>query len=226
MFKVESGARVQVVSHQLLRISPGPRQPADFESFLHPIAQQLDMPAHGISGVRVAGLAIPHTLHAYVLQFTTDMPGGNTLLTATGHNGAYHNRFRDSSRVLYRRRYYFPPENPFTGARPLCINGHGTLRRSAASIAAIAASVEAACEAGESEITIQRLTSRTGIKGYSLFFTPSLADRKRYPNLSYLWSVGPFALQYEPMHLVAVFWRARSFGRDPRALHDVEGNLR
>lgn len=36
----------------------------------------------------------------------------------------------------------------------------------------------------------------------TLFVSPSIADRKRYPNLSFLWCLGPSALPYDPMHSI------------------------
>lgn len=62
VLNVEPDARVRVVSQLLLCVTPRPRQPADLESFLHPIAQQLDTLARGIGGVRTAGSTIPQTL--------------------------------------------------------------------------------------------------------------------------------------------------------------------
>lgn len=48
---------------------------------------------------------------------------------------------------------------------------------------------------------MQALTRKEGFKGYSLFFSPSLADKARYPALKYLWDVGPDLLPYDTMHL-------------------------
>jgi len=53
--------------------------------------------AKGIDGIKVAGRDGTSTLHAYVLQFTTDMPGGDKLLNAKGHNGQCPGRFRSSA---------------------------------------------------------------------------------------------------------------------------------
>lgn len=127
---------------------------------------------------------------------------GDKLLNTPRHNGAYPNPIRDLSGVLYRRGYYVPPGNPIIGARLFFVNGHGTLRRSDASIAASAAAVEAAREAGENEITSKQLASRPGINGYCILFGSSLADRKRCPNLSCLWSLRHSALQYDPMRVI------------------------
>ena len=68
----------------VLAVTPGPRQHADLESFLHPIAEELDKLAQGSSGVKVAGRDTTSVLRAFVLQFTTDMPAGdNVAVVAT-----------------------------------------------------------------------------------------------------------------------------------------------
>ena len=53
-------------------------------------------------------------MHAYVLQFTTDMPGGDKLLNAKGHNAFCPGRFRLFFDVRADRRYYYPPVNTYT----------------------------------------------------------------------------------------------------------------
>lgn len=191
--------------------------------------------ACGFCGVPVAGLTIAQTLCAYVLQFSTDMHRGDKVLSVTGPDGAYFNSYRDFSRVLYHRRYYFLPENPLTGARLYFINRYGTSRRSAASIAASVAAVEAARKAGESEITIKRLASQTGMKGYSHFLPLALQpEAVLEPELpvecwTFCHAVRAHAsniVQRRPDAVEAVFWRARCFGRHPQAQHNVQDSLR
>lgn len=79
-------------------------QSADLESILHPIAKQLDAFARGVCGVKVAGMPTSQVLHAYVLQFPTNVPGGDKFLDATGRKGAYPNGFREISGALFGRR--------------------------------------------------------------------------------------------------------------------------
>jgi len=43
----------------LVAVTPGPKQPVDLESFLHPIMDELNELAKGIPGPRVAGLTFP-----------------------------------------------------------------------------------------------------------------------------------------------------------------------
>jgi len=54
IFNVDPSGRVQVVSQLILGITPGPGQPADVESFFHPIAEELNTLATRVSGVTVA----------------------------------------------------------------------------------------------------------------------------------------------------------------------------
>jgi len=56
----------------LLAVTPGPRQPVDLESFLHPIAGELNELAKKIPGLLVDNSATPQVLRAGVLNFTTD----------------------------------------------------------------------------------------------------------------------------------------------------------
>jgi len=73
----------------VLGSTPGPGQPADLESFLHPIAEELSNLAGGVSGVTVAAFSEPEVVRAFVIQFTTDMPAGDKLINAIGANGEY-----------------------------------------------------------------------------------------------------------------------------------------
>jgi len=52
------------------------------ESFLHPIAEELNVLAAGMSRVTVPGFSEPQVVQAFVPQFTTDMPAGDKLLNA------------------------------------------------------------------------------------------------------------------------------------------------
>lgn len=208
---LDPGARVQVVSQLLLGVTPGPRQPADLESFLHPIAEELNLLAAGVPGVAVAGFDDPQTLHALVVQFTTDMLTGDKLLNAVGGNGEYPGRFRVFAGVRARSRYYYPPfDPPYDPQHPppakrqcFDVKGSTTPRRTAASVAASAAKVEDARRSGQSKTAVRALAQKEGFKGHSLFFPPSAADKLRYPALRYSWELGPELVPYDTMHL---FW--------------------
>lgn len=67
VLNVEPHETVRLSSQLMLCVTPGPRQPADLESFLHPIAKQLDILARGISGVKVAECPTSQVVHAYAL---------------------------------------------------------------------------------------------------------------------------------------------------------------
>lgn len=94
ILNLKPSTRTKVVSQVLLTITPGPKQPVDLDSFLRPIAGELDDLAAGIDGVSVAGSDSLPTLSAFTILCTTDMPGGDKLANATGHNGRCTNRFR------------------------------------------------------------------------------------------------------------------------------------
>lgn len=79
------------------------------------------------------------TLRAYVLQWTTDMPGGGKLLNATGHNGFKPNRFRQFHGVRSGTHMYVPPENPETHETLFGVDHCSILQNIAASMAASAA---------------------------------------------------------------------------------------
>lgn len=212
VLSLPSCERSRVVAQLLLCVTPGPRQPHDLESFMHAIAEELNILAAGVGGVAVAGAPTAQVLHAYVLQFTTDMPAGDKLLNMTGHNGARPNRDRDFTGVRHGSHYYFPPVDPRTKLRLFSIRGPPTAPRSATTLAAGAAAVHSTRASGRSRASIQALTMRLGVKSHSLWFAPTLDDQRRYPHLSYWWEVGPVGAPYDPMHLilqnvVPLLWR-------------------
>lgn len=212
VLNLDPDVRVRNVSQILLCTTPGPRQPKDLDSFLRPVAAQLDALGSGITDVAVAGSTETHTLQAFVLQVTTDMPGGDMVLNASGHLGARPNRFRDFRGVYAAGAYRFPPVDPQTKRRLFSIPPSSTQQRSNRELAASAEAVESARANGASQAAIKDLVQSSGIKGYSLLFFPSPSDRARYPGLSTLWSIGPAALPYDPMHLiltnvVPLLWR-------------------
>jgi len=187
VLSIQSNQRVKNIAQFVLAVTPGPRQPADLESFLHPIAEEMDKLAPRISGVNVAGRDTTSVLRAFVLQFTTDMPGGDKLLNAKGCGSIHPGRFRDFMGVHLKRRYCYPPVHPANKKRRLfSVQGPSAQERSAASLAAAAKEVEASCRAGNTEKAVNELAVRSGIKGYYLFHAASPEDKQRYPNLRYL----------------------------------------
>jgi len=187
VLNVKSGERVKNVGQIILAVTHGPRQPADLEPFLHPIAEELNELASGISGVKIAGRDGASQVHAYVLPFTTDMPGGDKLLNAKGHKAFFPGRFRVLFGVRVDKRYYYPPVNPYTKKRRFRIDGSEQTQMTAKSLAEDVENFEAARREGESMAAVDRLAVKTGIQGYSLIFVPSPEDKLRFPHLSYLW---------------------------------------
>jgi len=201
ILSMDARDRVRGVSQRVLCVTPGPNAPADLQSFLHPIAAQLDELAAGIGGVTVACSDRTQVLRAYVLQFTTDMPGGDRMLKAKGHNARRPDRCRHFKGGHDGKVYRYPPVNPFTKERLFSIHGAVLMRRTAASAWDDAVPIEAARQELKSQEGVNAIAVNSGIKGLSLFFFPSPADRQRYPHLSYMWKLGPTTLPYDPMHI-------------------------
>jgi len=138
ILRADPSGRVQVVSQLILGITPGPSQPADLEYFFHPIAEELNALAAGVSGVAVAGYDEPQLVRAFVIMFTTDIPGGDKQLNAIGGNGENLSIFRLFSGVPQERRYYYPscaPDDPHPSKHRLFdVLGSATPLRTATSI--------------------------------------------------------------------------------------------
>jgi len=205
VLNIDPTSRVQVVSQIILGITPGPGQPADLESFFHPIAEELNALAVGVAGVTVAGYEESQVVRAFVIQFTTDMPAGDKLMNAIGGNGENPGRFRIFSGVRHKHRYYYPPHDPDdpppSKRRRFDVMGNTTPRRTAASIAASVKKVEDARRAEQSKAAVSALAQKEGFKGYSLFCCPSPEDKTRYPALMYLWGIALSLVPYDTMHL-------------------------
>ena len=143
----------------ILGITSGPNQPAHLESFLHPNAEEWNDLAAGVNVVTVAGFLEPQVVHAYVVQFTTDMPAGNKLLNAICGKGENPGRFRIDSGVRLKRRYYYPPyapeDHPRSKRLRFDVSGGTTPRRTADSVPASTPEVEAARREGKSETAVR-----------------------------------------------------------------------
>jgi len=79
-------SRLKTASQTLLTVTPGPREPKDLVSFLHPIMEELNILANGISGLKVHGSDAVHLLRVFLLQVTTDVPAGDKLINANVSN--------------------------------------------------------------------------------------------------------------------------------------------
>jgi len=202
---VDPSTRVHIVSRLVFRVTPGPREPVDVESLLHPIADELNTLAAGVRDVTVAGCTEPQVLHAVIIQFTTDMPAGDELINAIGGNGENPRRFRLFSGVWQQTRYDFPPyapdDQPPSKRHCFDVMGRSTPRRTVSSIAMGVKKVENARTAGKSKSAVPMIARQEAFEGYSLFFCPSPGDTERYPALRYPWDIGPDLVPYDTMHL-------------------------
>jgi len=142
-----------------------------------------------------------HVLLAYVLQFTSDMPRGDKVLNAKGHNARFPNRYHPFEGVHDGNVYQYPPVDPTTKKRLFSVEGAALERRTATSIWADAVRVETARQVGKSQVAVNAIDVKKGIRSFSLFFRPSPADQQRYSHLTYLWKLGAATLPYDPMHL-------------------------
>jgi len=192
--------RTRINYQLLLVVTPGPRQPVDITSFLHPIAGELNELAKG-----TPGLILPtSTSPVIVRNFTTDQPAGDKITGFKGVNSYIYNRLRIFKGIYVPSNchVYYPPKDPASGIVLFQVHNDSSPRRTAASITASAAAVEDVRAEGKSLAFQTRLEQESGLKGYSLFFAPSPRMRATYPYLQDLWDMGPTAAPYDTMHLV------------------------
>jgi len=107
-------ARTRNVCQIVVETTPGPQQPVALESFLHPLAEELNELGRGIPGVRVAGISEPVVFRANPVQFTTNMSAGDKLLNTTGSGGYSPNQGREFHGVRHAasNHNYFAPVDP------------------------------------------------------------------------------------------------------------------
>jgi len=108
-------------------------------------------------------------------------------------------------------------------SRRIDVTSDSALRRTAGSVAASATTVEAVRRAGHRLEAVHTLAQKEGFKGYSLFFAPSPKDNARYPQLKYVWGIGPDLFPSDTMQLslsnvVIRLWER--FARDDEKLGD------
>jgi len=213
VLSVRLGERVKNIAQIILAVTPGPRHPVDLESFLHPIAEELSTLAQGMSGVKVAGRDGTSVLQAFVIQFTSSMPGGDKLLDAKGCGSIHPHRFRDFVGVRLKKQCCYPPVHPVNKKRRLfSVQGPVACERTAESLTSTAEEVEAARRAGSSKKAVNELATKSGMKRYSHFHAASPKNKQRYPKLGYLWSLGQATLPYDTMHpmscnVVPLLWQ-------------------
>jgi len=86
VLNLSPGRRTRNICQIVVAITPGPRQPVDGDSFLHPLVAELNVLAKGMPEVRVFGSPNPVTMRANVVQITGDMSAIDKLLNTTGYN--------------------------------------------------------------------------------------------------------------------------------------------
>jgi len=151
VLSVQPGERVKSIPHIILAVTPEPRRPVDLESFLHPISEELHTLAQGIRDVKITGRDRTSVLQAFVIKFTSDMPGGDNVLNAKGCGSIHPGRFKDFVGFRIKRQYCYPPVQPAHKKRMLfSVQGPVACERAAASLTSAAEEVEAARRAGSS----------------------------------------------------------------------------
>jgi len=187
-----------------LTVTPGPREPKDLDSFLHPIMEELNILANGISGLKVHGSGAAHVLRVFLFQVTTDMPAGDKLINANGSNGMSPSRFRPLFGwcSAQHRHYYFLNLHPVTGGVFFMLQDAAAELRTIETITAAVEEIEEARRQKRTKAHVEDLCRKAGFKGYSLLLCPSQRHRAMYPNMEYFWGLGPRVAPYDVMHLI------------------------
>jgi len=202
ILSLAADSRSKNVSQLILCVTPGPKQPADLESFLHPIVEELNQLGQGIPGVKIAGMEGEHTIRAFLVQVTGDMPAIDKIINAKGHNGRTPDRSRKFQGVQFdNNKYYFPPRHPITQATLFNIRGNQA-RRTPTSLATDVRTVEQARAGPALRSAVEELEKNCGFKGYSILCSQSPAHKARYPHLKYLEKLGSNVAPYDVMHLL------------------------
>jgi len=194
--------RSKKVSQLILCVTPGPKQPAELKSFLHPIVEELNQLGQGIPGVKISGMEGEHTIMAFLLQVTGVMPACGTIINAKGHNGRNPDRNRQFRGVQFdNNKYYFPPRHPTSRATLFNIRGNQA-RRTPTSIVTDVRTVEQARVPPGLRSAVEELKKNGGFKGYSIFCSQSPAHKARYPVLKYLEKLGSNIAPHDVMYLL------------------------
>jgi len=208
IMSMPTSTRFKIASQLLVTVTPGPKEPKDLESFLHPVMEELNRLARGVPGFKVAGVDGPQEVRVLLLQMTSDMPGGNKMTGMKDSNGRQPSRFQDFHGVCVEgsNHYYFPDKDPSnksaSRAKLFDIKNYNKNRRTASSRTEAVDIIEAARLQNRSKTFVEQLMRDSGYKGYCLMACPSPAEKAAYPHMSYLWDVGPSSTPYDVMHLV------------------------
>jgi len=197
-------SRFKKASQLLLTVTPGPMEPKDLDSILHPIMEELNILADGISGLNLHGSDAAHVLRVFLLQVTTDMPAGDKLINANGSNGMSPSRFRPllGRWSAQHRHYYFPDLHPVTGEVLFTLQDAAAELRTIDTITAAVGEIEEPRRQKRTKEHVQDMCRKAGFKGYSLLLFPSQHHRAMYPNMEYSWGLGHRVPPYDVMHLI------------------------
>jgi len=177
ILSLSADRRARNISQLILCVTPGPKQPVHFEFFLHPIVVELNQLACDSSGGRIAGMEGEHTIRAFILQVTGDMPAIDKIINAKGHNERTPDRCRQFQGAQFdNNKYYFPPRHPITKAT-LFTNGGNQARRTPTSLATDVRAVEEARAGPGLRSTVEEKEKDCGFKGYSLLCSQSPARK-------------------------------------------------
>jgi len=194
--------RSKNVSQLILCVTPGPKQPADLKSFLHPIVEELNQLVQGIYGVKISGMEGEHTIMAFFLQVTGVLPAFGKIINAKGHNGRNPDRNPKFQGFQFDiKEYFFPPQHPTSRATLFNIRGNHA-RRTPTSIATDVHTVEQARAVPGLRSGVEELEKNCGFKRYSILFSQSPAHKARYPHLKYLEKLGSNIAPHDVMHLL------------------------
>jgi len=109
-----TSARFHIALKLPITTTPGPEGPKDPESFTQSVMEQFNVLARGVHGLKVAEMDRPQEFRVFLLQLTSDMPGGNRTMGMKGSNDPQPSRFQTFHGVWVARSNlcYFPAEEP------------------------------------------------------------------------------------------------------------------
>jgi len=95
IMSISTSRRFNIALQLLVMVTTGRSEPKDLESPLHPVMEELNQPARQVAGFKVAGVdGLQEVIH-FLLQLTSDMPGGNKMTGMKGSNVRQPSRFQD-----------------------------------------------------------------------------------------------------------------------------------
>jgi len=129
----------------------GTKQPADLESFLHTLVEELSFLAKGLPGVCVSGSPNSVTMRANVVQITGYMPAIENLLNVSRHIGVSPGRHLEYHGVYHgpsKHTFFLPTDLTAPITVLFSVDNFTAPRRTADSISRDAAATEEAQSTG------------------------------------------------------------------------------